>query len=224
MHKNCFRLAQYVLVFQMFAAAQARSQAGIIIEGVVALPPPKAPSAAFARYAQKAGKVNPPEPPRAVVYLEGTFPAPAAPLHSATAVVEQKSYQFVPGVLPIMKGTAIEFPNDDDDYHHVFSYSKAKQFDLGRFRKDEKPPAVKFDKAGVVKIGCEIHDHMRGFILVLETPYFSSTETNGAYRLVINEPLNGAFLLKAWIDDKTMREQAIELKDGASLRVDFPGR
>jgi plastocyanin len=193
-----------------------------MIEGVVALPPPKL-SAAYARYAQKAGTVNPPAPQVAIVYLEGTFAGPSG--SNAPLIVEQKSYQFNPAIVALKKGTTVVFPNQDDDYHHVFSYSKAKEFDLGRYRNDEKTqPTVVFDKLGLVKIGCEIHDHMRAFVLVLDTPHFVKTETNGAYRLVIKEPIEGKYLLKAWIDEKTLREQAVELKDGAKLQVNFPGK
>ena len=73
----------------------------------------------------------------------------------------QQHFQFLPAVLPVQTGTLVEFPNLDDSYHNVFSYSKAKRFDLGRYRKDEKPPAIVFDKPGAVKLYCEIHEHMR---------------------------------------------------------------
>jgi hypothetical protein len=134
--------------------------------------------------------------------------------------MEQKHFQFAPGILPIQKGTSVEFPNLDDAYHNVFSYSKAKRFDLGRYRKDEKPAALVFDKPGVAKLYCEIHEHMRGTILVLDTPYFVKTDSSGKYRL--DHLPTGKYTLKAWIDEKTVLEKPVELKDGDTIKVDFP--
>ena len=212
-HHFCLALACSV--------AGLSSRADIVIEGVVTLPPPKAASAAQARYQQKSGVVAAPESPLAVVYLEGTF-ANAAAAAPAKESVPQKGFQFTRGLVPVQKGTEVEFPNGDDDYHHVFSYSKTKEFDLGRYRKDEKAPSVRFDKPGVVRVGCEIHDHMRAVVLVLDTPHFARTEADGKYRLVIKEPVSGRFVLKAWVNERTVREQPVELKQGATLQVNFP--
>ncbi len=211
------RLSLIVLCF----ATAMPALGDIVIEGTVKLPPPKPAPAAAGRYQQKSGSVATPSPPSAVVYLEGSFPN--SPAKNATlAVIEQKSFQFDPGVLPVQKGAQVEFPNHDDDYHHVFSYSKTKEFDLGRYRKDEKPAAVKFDKPGVVKIGCEIHDHMRATILVLDTPYFKKTDSDGNYRLTLANVPAGKYVLKAWVNERTIWEQPVELKDGVALKVNFP--
>src|SRR5207248_11305232 len=87
--------------------------------------------------------------------------------------------------LPIEVGTRVEFPNLDDTYHNIFSYSPTKRFDLGRYRPEERPiPSVVFDKPGLVTLRCDIHEHMRGLILVLSTPYFVMTDTAGRFRLV----------------------------------------
>ena len=134
----------------------------------------------------------------------------------------QKNIAFAPDLIAILVGSSVEFPNMDDTYHNVFSYSKTKRFDLGRFRRDEKPTSVVFDKPGVVTIHCEIHDRMRGTILVLETPHFVKTDTAGKYRL--DHLPAGNYALKAWVDGSDVREHAVELKNGATLRVDFPAR
>ncbi len=121
------------------------------------------------------------EPPRAVVYLEGDFPKPTA---LPTKQVAQKNFAFLPPLLPIEVGTKVEFPNLDDTYHNVFSYSPAKRFDLGRYPPGENPPPFQiFDKAGLVTLRCDIHEHMRGLILVLASPYFAITDPDGHYRL-----------------------------------------
>lgn len=158
------------------------------------------------------------EPPLAVVYLEGNFGRPAS---SPIKQVAQKDLAFLPPLLPIQVGTRVEFPNLDDTYHSVFSYSPVKRFDLGRYRRDERPiPSVLFDKPGLVTLRCDIHEHMRGLILVLDTPHFVTTEPNGQFHLK-NLP-EGHYTLKAWIDSRTTREQPVELKRGATLHVDFP--
>ena len=157
-------------------------------------------------------------PPIAVVYLEGSFAPPASlPMKAVT----QKDMDFLPALLPIQTGTRVEFPNEDDTYHNIFSYSPAKRFDLGRYRPDERPiPSQVFDKAGLVTLRCDIHEHMRGLILVLNTPYFVTTDTNGHFRLT-GLPA-GKFTLKAWVDSQTTHEKPVEVKSGATLHVDFP--
>ena len=127
------------------------------------------------------GGVLSPYPPVAVVYLEGSFPRPA---QIATAQMVQKDLTFVPAILPVLVGTRVEFPNLDDTYHNIFSYSAAKRFDLGRYRSDERPiPAEVFDVAGLVTVRCDIHEHMRALILVLDTPHFVVSDADGRYRL-----------------------------------------
>lgn len=166
--------------------------------------------------------LTPSNPPAAIVYLEGEFPTPEKPGPMSSAKMTQKNVAFAPDLIGVRVGTAVDFPNMDDTYHNVFSYSKPKRFDLGRFRKGEKPGTVIFDKPGVVTVHCEIHDRMRGIILVLESPHFQKTDTAGRYRL---EHLPaGRFLLKAWVAENDVRTVLVELKDGATLHVDLPGK
>jgi len=158
------------------------------------------------------------DPPRAVIYLEGTFAKPASLPGQQMA---QKDLAFTTPLLAVQAGTKVEFPNQDDTYHNIFSYSPAKRFDLGRYRSDEKPiPSQVFDVPGLITLHCDIHEHMRGLILVLTTPYFATSDTEGRYRLA-GLPA-GHYTLKAWVDSKTTREQAVDLKNGATLHVDFP--
>jgi plastocyanin len=195
----------------------ARAQA--TLEGVVKAPSLPATAPALNQRYQSKGAENlaAPEQPVAVVYLEGQFPAPASP---PKAEMGQKHLQFGPGLLVVQKGTTVEFPNYDDFYHNVFSYSKPKRFDLGRYLKTEKPAAQVLDQPGTIKLFCEIHDHMRGTILVVDTPHFQKCATNGTYKLE-NLPA-GKFVLKAWVNEKTTCEKPVELKAGETLKVDFP--
>lgn len=197
----------------------ALASAAATLEGHVQLPKPHTAPVMNKRYelVTKGGVVAT-DPPLAVVYLEGDFGQTAAP---PPAQVAQKDYAFVPALLPVQVGTRVEFPNEDDAYHNIFSYSAAKRFDLGRYRADEKPvPAIVFDTAGLVTLRCDIHEHMRGAILVLKTPYFVLSDTSGHFKLT-GIPA-GHFVLKAWLDSKTTLEHPVEIKDGESAHVDLP--
>jgi hypothetical protein len=132
----------------------------------------------------------------------------------------QKDLAFVPMLLPVQVGTKVEFPNQDDTYHNIFSYSAPKRFDLGRYRADERPvPFQIFDVSGLVTLRCDIHEHMRGLILVVDTPYFVVTGVDGSFRLSGLPP--GRYTLKAWLSSKTTLEHSVELQSGSVTRVDF---
>src|SRR5438094_9250336 len=158
------------------------------------------------------------KPPLAVVYLDGSFPTPTS--HPIKQVA-QKDLAFLPPLLPVQIGTTVEFPNLDDTYHNIFSYSPAKRFDLGRYRPEERPiPSVVFDVAGLITLRSDIYEHMRGRIMVLNTPYFVMTDTDGHFRL--SGLPAGHYTLKAWIDSRTTQEKPVDLKNGQTLHVDFP--
>jgi plastocyanin len=190
-----------------------------VAEGRVELPKARAAPVMAKRYEiVTKGGVLATEPPLAVVYLDGSFPKPTSP---PTKQIAQKDLAFLPSLLPVQVGTRVEFPNLDDTYHNIFSYSPTKRFDLGRYRPEERPiPSEVFDVPGLVTLRCDIHEHMRGLILVLNTPYFVVTDTHGRFRL--SGLPSGHYTLKAWIDSKTTREQPVELKRAATLHVDFP--
>jgi plastocyanin len=214
-----FRRAAALLVLSLLTAGSALAQA--TIAGRVTLPKARPGPVMNKRYAiVSRGGVLSPYPPVAVVYLEGAFPAaPRPPL--GTKQMKQQDLAFVPNLLAIEVGTRVEFPNLDDTYHNIFSYSAAKRFDLGRYRSDERPiPAEVFDVAGLVTVRCDIHEHMRALILVLATPYFVLSDTEGRYRLE-NLPA-GHYRLKAWLDSKTTLERPVDLQAGAVLPASFP--
>ncbi len=189
------------------------------IEGTVNLPKERSAPVMTKRYEiMTKGGVLSTNPPSAIVYLEGVSDKGE---QRPTKQVTQKEMAFVPTLLAIQKGTAVEFPNEDETYHNIFSYSPTKRFDLGRYRPDERPvPSVLFDKTGLVTLRCDIHEHMRGLILVLETPYFTTTDADGNFRLT-GLPA-GHYTLRAWIDSKTTRSQPVDLKSGERLQVNFP--
>jgi plastocyanin len=207
------------LLCLVFPVLPATLLAGATVEGRVELPKSHSAPVQAKRYqiVTKAGVLST-QPPLAVVYLDGSFPQPVS---LPTKQVVQKDLTFIPSLLPVRVGTKVEFPNLDDTYHNIFSYSPAKRFDLGRYRPDERPiPAQVFDKPGLVILRCDIHEHMRGLILVLNTPYFVMTDTSGRFRLA-GLPA-GHYTVKAWVDSRTTREKPVDLKSDQTLHVDFP--
>ncbi|QJD68183.1 methylamine utilization protein [Xanthomonas campestris pv. badrii] len=128
----------------------------------------------------------------AVVSLE--LARPAAATAGKTVEMDQVNSQFVPAVLAIRAGTAVRFPNNDQIRHQVYSFSPAKRFELPLFQGTTAAP-VRFDQAGLVTVGCNIHDWMLGYIVVLDTPYFGKTGSDG--RVQLDAPA-GAYTLRVW--------------------------
>jgi len=130
-----------------------------------------------------------------VVYIKG--PVAGAPAPVKVEQVVQKNATFIPRVLPVMVGTVVEWPNEDNIFHNVFSKSDANRFDLDLYKKGD--PAKKsppFDKPGEVDVFCSIHARMSCIILVLENPYFAKTDGRGRYTITNVPP--GHYTLVAW--------------------------
>lgn len=201
----------------LLVVVSARGEA--VVEGRVALPKARSAPVMNQRYEiVSQGGVVATNPPLAVVYLEGDFP-----LRDQAPVVQmpQKDLTFIPALLPVQVGTRVEFPNLDDTFHNIFSFSPPKRFDLGRYRPDERPiPSQVFDVPGLVTLRCDIHEHMRAVVLVLATPYFVVTDEAGRFELT-GLPA-GRWALKAWLNSRTTLVQTVELKDGGRVRVEFP--
>jgi len=118
-----------------------------------------------------------------------------APPPAREAVLDQKDRRFVPYVLPIQTGTAVKFPNSDNVRHQVYSFSSAKRFQLPLYEGTPTTPIV-FDKAGVVALGCNIHDRMSAYIVVVDTPHFAVTTPQGSAELT-NLPA-GTYHVRLW--------------------------
>ena len=125
----------------------------------------------------------------AVVSLHGAMPARAG-----NAVMDQRNTAFEPGVLVIEAGTAVSFPNSDTVRHQVYSFSAARSFELPLYSGTPPEPVV-FDQPGVVVVGCNIHDWMIGWIVVLDTPLHARTGADGRARI---EAPPGEYRLQAW--------------------------
>lgn len=155
----------------------------------------------------------------AVIWLTPTAARPAAAAAMATmatsASMDQRGLQFVPHVLVVQRGTAVAFPNSDQVRHHVYSFSPAKKFELRLYKSIPAEPVV-FDKVGIATLGCNIHDWMLGYVVVVDTPLFAKTDDSG--RLKIDGVPAGEYRLDLW--------HARDLDAGADrsevIRVDGP--
>ena len=128
--------------------------------------------------------------PDVVVYA--TFDNAGEYAARATAIMDQKDTRFVPHILVVQTGTSVEFPNSDVIAHHVYSFSKPNEFALPLYKGDPHAP-ITFIHDGVVTLGCNIHDHMLAYIVVVDTHVFGKTGADGRVALDLpDEHRNGA--------------------------------
>jgi plastocyanin len=157
-----------------------------------------------------------------VVFIEGQAGTNAAPTNvvrvTTTKVAQQKA-TFLPHVLPVMIGTKVEWPNNDDIYHNVFSVSDAHPFDLGFYKGNPKEKAQTFYRAGKVDVYCSIHANMHCIVLVLENPYFAATDSAGHFTITNVPP--GRYKLKAWHERLPADEREITVPATGETNVDF---
>ncbi len=131
----------------------------------------------------------------AVVVALGAQPGRVVRAPPGPATMDQANKEFVPYVLPIEAGTAVEFPNHDSIRHHVYSFSPAKRFELPLYIGEPAAP-VRFDTPGLVVLGCNIHDWMIAYVYVADSPYFARTADNGSAAL---GPLPaGRYRVRVW--------------------------
>ena len=114
-----------------------------------------------------------------VVYLKDAPKRPLPPVH---AEIKQENEHFIPRVVAVPVGSVVDFPNADPIYHNVFSLSRTKTFNLGRYPQGQTRP-VRFDKAGLVKVFCEIHSHMSATVMVFDHPWFAVPDDEGRFEL-----------------------------------------
>ena len=157
-----------------------------------------------------------------VLYLDSVAPT-ASPAGVATPepAMRQLGERFEPHVLPVLVGTTVSFPNDDPIYHNVFSLSRARSFDLGRYPRGSSK-AVRFTSPGVVQVFCHIHADMSGYILVLENPFFVVPNADGAF--VLDGVPPGDYRLIAWNERirPVITPVHVEAGRATELRVAIP--
>jgi len=168
-------------------------------------------------------KVNYAEMRDFVVYVEGPVGdkpvPPAAPVVVNTRRIAQKGASFSPHVLPIVVGTTVEWPNNDEIFHNVFSMSDAEPFDLGLYKGNPADKRVLFHKEGRVDVFCSIHAQMHCVVLVLPNPYFATADDWGRYAITNIPP--GTYQLKAWHERLPAQVRQITVPETGEARADF---
>jgi plastocyanin len=137
-----------------------------------------------------------------------------------TVSIDQVDREFVPHVTVIQAGTVASFPNRDPIMHHIYSFSPAKSFEIKLYT-GKSPQEVVFDKPGVVKLGCNIHDWMTGYVVVVPTPFFGKSDATGTVRL--RDLPAGTYELDAWqpLQRAALPPQSVALEATAAERVRF---
>jgi hemoglobin len=130
-----------------------------------------------------------------------------------TRVIEQRDKQFEPHVMAIPVGSTVSFPNFDAIYHNVFSLSKSKAFDLGMYKNGETRE-VKFDKPGIIRLGCNLHANMSAFLIVVDAPHYAVVGDDGSFAFKSLAP--GKYKLQAWSErsgEPTTQEVVVKAGD-----------
>lgn len=146
-----------------------------------------------------------------LVFLEQV--TDASPPPAKNPAIFQKDRRFAPQILPVVKGTTVDFPNDDRIFHNIFSLSKTQPFDL-----DIYPPgdskSIKFERSGWIKIYCNIHPQMIAHVLVLDNSHYDLTDEQGLF--VISDVPDGSYALRTWHEFGGAVRRQIEVS-GAAL-------
>lgn len=150
-----------------------------------------------------------------VVYVKDASRTPVPPMR---AEIRQRNENFVPRVVAVTVGSTVDFPNDDPIYHNVFSLSRTKTFDLGRFPKG-KSRGERFDKPGVVKVFCQIHSHMSATVMVFDHPWFAMPDEQGNFDL--SGVPSGMHQITAWHERLGDTTLPLRVEPGRPATIDF---
>ena len=195
------------------AAQEAASVRGRVSIGIPVTA--KRSTSAYSRSIQTMALAPESELRHVVVYVKD---APRTIVPPMRAEIRQRNENFVPRVVAVTVGSTVEFPNDDPIYHNVFSLSRTKTFDLGRFPQG-KSRGERFDKPGVVKVFCQIHSHMSATVMVFDHPWFAIPDEQGNFDLSGVPP--GTHQITAWherLGDTTM---SLRVEPGRAATIDF---
>ena len=166
------------------------------------------------------GGVTIPQAPQAlprIVWIREAMPG-VSPPSAATSTMAQRDTTFVPAFVAVPIGGTVTFPNRDDFFHNVFSYSTGARFDLGAYPIGESKD-VTFDVAGLVSVFCEVHDRMRSAILVVQNPFFAEVSDDGTFEF--RGVPAGRWTVVAWDPDRGESETAIVVRDGEVTDVEL---
>src|SRR2546421_4426739 len=180
--RNTVLLAVAVAGLAMTLETQQAAQGSCSVRAGVSLGIPGSAKRATSTYSRSVPTVAlapESEARHVVVYVKDAPRTAVAPMR---AEIRQRNENFVPRIVAVTVGSTVDFPNDDPIYHNVFSLSRTKTFDLGRFPQGKSRGEV-FDKPGVVKVFCQIHSHMSATVMVFNHPWFAIPDQQGTFEL-----------------------------------------
>lgn len=192
-------------------ATPATAQTGVI-QGRVDLEAPPARRRSANRYPGAAAATQAIQTLPAVVYLVGRTGGDLA----SSAEMTQHDTTFIPSVVFIPAGGSVAFPNNDEFQHNVYSYSSARTFDLGR-QNPGSSASVTFPEVGIVEVFCEVHDFMRGAIVVTESPFNAIVGADGSFRIP-GVPA-GDYTVAFWHPEHDPQERAVHVPAGGTATV-----
>jgi plastocyanin len=202
----------------LVAGTQPAAQQPGVVRGRVSIGTPitaKRPTSTYSRSVPTVALAPESELRHVVVYLKDAPHTTVAPMR---AEIRQENENFVPRVVAVTVGSEVDFPNDDPIYHNVFSLSRMKTFDLGRYPRGQSR-SVRFDKPGVVKVFCQIHSHMSATVMVFDHPWFAIPGEQGTFELPAIP--TGARQITAWherLGDTTLQ---VRIDAGRASTADF---
>jgi plastocyanin len=210
-------LAAAVTMLRGAPTAAQRQLASVRGRVVIDIPTlAKRPSSAYpARVVTPATLAPQSEASNVVIYLRD---APKRAVTPTRVEIRQRNETFVPRVVAVPVGSEVEFPNDDAFYHNVFSLSRPRTFNLGRYPKNESR-AVRFDRPGIVKVFCDIHSHMSAAVVVFTHPWFAIPDADG--RFDIPDVPAGEQQLTAWHERLGDTTIPIRVEPGRGASVEF---
>jgi plastocyanin len=157
------------------------------------------------------------------VWLEGVR-VKSSPAGAVRGQMQSAKKTFTPRLIVVPRDAGVEFPNSDPVFHNVFSVSGANRFDLGLYRSGSSKTR-RFDARGLVRVYCNIHPQMVGFVMVVDSDVFAVTGPDGAFRLEGVPP--GAYTLKTWHEEAGESQVPITVRTGNEspivLRLDVTG-
>lgn len=153
-----------------------------------------------------------------VIYMESAAGTEAVVPQSGPLRIEQSNEAFVPHILAVTIGSTVDFPNKDPFFHNVFSLSRAKTFDLGRFPEGSSK-SVMFDHVGIVQVFCHIHSDMSAVVMVLPSGRFTSPGAGGEYS-ILHLPA-GTYRVTAWHERAKSIAATVRIEEGKTAHIDF---
>jgi plastocyanin len=168
-------------------------------------------------------------PVNVLVYLTRA-PSGSMDLPKTDFVMDQLNLEFRPHVLPVLVGSTVQFPNNDQVDHNIFSMSRTKKFNLGSYKPGDSK-AVLFDKPGIVELRCDVHAEMAAYILVMKNPYFAVTDKKGNFQIPdanylqqaglenLADLATGKYFIKTWHEKLKTQKKAITISGNGDVTV-----